>query len=59
MLQAGNDEDVRVSIHEAVISGIFNKGWAKEHDIAKPSPEGATQLVQQILRFARVGRAND
>ena len=59
MLQADNDENVWVFIHEAVISGIFNKGWAKEHDIVKPSLEGDTQLVQQILRFARVGRPND
>ena len=55
MLQADNHKDVRVLIHEAVVSGILNKGGAKEHNVVKASPEGATQLVQQILRFARVG----
>ena len=55
MLLAYNHKDVRVFINEAVVSGIFNNGGAKKHDIVKPSPEGATQLVQQILSFARVG----
>ena len=42
-------------LHEAIVGLVLNKGWAKEYDIIKPSPEGATQLVQQTFRFARVG----
>ena len=39
MLQAYSHKDVWVFIHKAVVSGIFNKGGAKEHDIVKASPE--------------------
>ena len=45
MLQANNQKDVRVFIHEAVVSGILNKGRAKEHSVVKASPEGAAQLI--------------
>ena len=59
MLLADNHKDVRVFIHESVVSGILNKGCEKEHDIIEPSIEGARQLAQQILCFARVGWPND
>ena len=46
MLQADNHKDARVFIHEAVVGFVFlTKGGAKEHNVVKASPEGATQLV--------------
>ena len=42
MLQADNHKDVRVFVREAVVSCILNKGGAKEHNVVKLPPEGAT-----------------
>ena len=41
MLQADNHKDAWVFIHEAVVSGILQR-WAKEHNVVKLPPEGAT-----------------
>ena len=59
MLQAGDDKDVRVAVHEVLISFIFNKGGAEEHDVVKLAPEGAPQLVEKILCLARVSGPHD
>ena len=59
MLQAGNDKDVRVAVHEALVCSIFNECGAEEHDVVKLAPEGAAQLVEKILRLARVSGPHD
>ena len=51
MLHADNHKDVRVFVHEAIVSGIFNKGGAEENNVAKLSPAGASQLVYKVLRL--------
>ena len=59
VLQAGNDPDVRVAVHEALVRLVLNEGRAEEHDVVKLSPERATQLVEQILRLTGVGGPHD
>ena len=49
MLHADNLKDARVFVHEAVVSGILNKGGAEENDVVKLPPEEASQLVYKIL----------
>ena len=55
VLQAGDDKDVRVAVHETLISFIFNEGGAEEHDVVKLAPEGAPQLVEKILSLTGIG----
>ena len=45
MLQADNHEDAWIFVHEAVVGGILSKGGAKQHNVVKLPPEGATQFV--------------
>ena len=45
MLQAHDHKDVRIAIHEAFVSFIFNEGGAEKHNVVKLSFEGASQLV--------------
>ena len=52
VLQAGNNKDVRVAVHEALVCLVFDKGGAEEHDVVKLAPEWAPQLVEKILRLA-------
>ena len=59
VLQAGNDPDVRVAAHEALVRLVFNKGGAEEHDVVKLAPERPPQLVEQILCLAGVGGPHD
>ena len=59
MLQAGNDPDVRVAVHEALVCLVLDKGGAEEHDVIKLAPERAPQLVQKILCLTGVGRSHD
>ena len=59
MLQAGNDNDVRIAVHEAPICPIFNEGGAEEHDVVKLAPEGAPQLVQKVLCLTGIRRPHD
>ena len=51
MLQTDNYENAWVFVNEAVVGGILNKGGAEENDVAKLPLEGATQLIQKILRL--------
>ena len=59
VLQAGNDPDVRIAVHEALVRSIFNEGGAEEHDVVKLAPERAAQLVEKILCLAQVGGTHD
>ena len=45
VLQAGDDNDVRVAVHEALVRPVLNEGGAKEHDVVKLAPKRAAQLV--------------
>ena len=58
MLFAHDHIDVRVAIHEALVSFIFNEGGAEEHDVVKLALEGTPQLVQKILCLG-IGRPHD
>ena len=59
MLQAGNHENVRIAVHEALVGRVLDKSGTEEHDVVKAPAEGAPQLVQKILCLARVGRPHD
>ena len=59
VLQAGNDPDVRIAVHEALVRLVFNEGGAEEHDVVKLAPERTAQLVEKILCLARVGGPHD
>ena len=55
MLQAGNHKDVRIAVHEALISCVLNKSGAEEHDVVKLASELPPQQVQKILCLTRIG----
>ena len=55
VLQAHDHIDVRVAVHETLVSFIFNEGGAEEHNIVKLALEGAPQLVQKILCLTGTG----
>ena len=59
MLQAGNHKDVRIAVHEALISCVLYKGGAEEHDVVKLASEWAPKLVQKVLCFTGIGGAHD
>ena len=59
MLQAGNYKDVRIAVHEALISYVLDKSGAEEHDVVKLASEGAPQLVQKVLCFTGIGGSHD
>ena len=59
MLQAGNHENVRIAVHEALVGRVLDKSRAEEHNVVKATPKGAPQQVQKILCFARVGGPHD
>ena len=59
MLQAGNHENVRIAVHEALVGRVLDKSGAEEHDVVKRAPEGAPQQGQKILCLARVGGPYD
>ena len=45
MLQAGNHENVRIAVHEALVGRVLDKSGAEEHDVVKAPPKGAPQQV--------------
>ena len=59
VMQAAYDPDVRIAVNEALVRLVFNEGGAEEHDVVKLASEGAAQLVEKILRFARVSGTHD
>ena len=59
VLQAGDDPDVRVAVHETLVRLILNEGGTEEHDVVKLTPERAAQLVEKILRLTGVGGPHD
>ena len=59
MLQAGNHKDVRIAVHEALISCVLDKSWAEEHNVVKLASEWAPQQVQQILCLTGIGGSHD
>ena len=59
MLQAGNHKDVRIAVHEALISCVLDKSGAEEHDVVKLASEGPPQLVQKILCLTGIGGSHD
>ena len=59
MLQAGNHKDVRIAVHEALISCVLDKSGAEEHDVVKLASEWAPQQVQQILCLTGIGGSHD
>ena len=42
MLQAHDNKDVRIAVHEALVGLVLNKGGAEVHDVVKLAPEGAS-----------------
>ena len=59
MLQTGNNKDVRIAVHEALISCVLDKSGAEEHDVVKLAFEGPPQQVQQILCLTGIGGSHD
>ena len=59
VLQAGDDKDVRVAVHEAPVSLVLDKGGADEHDVVKLAPEWTPQLVEKIMRLTGIGWPHD
>ena len=59
MLQAVNNKDLRVAVHEAFVCSILDKCGAEEHDVVKLAPEGAPQLVQKILCLTEIRGPHD
>ena len=59
MLQAGNNKDVRIAVHEAPVCLVLDRGGAEEHDVVKLALEGAPQLVQKILCLTGIGGPHD
>ena len=49
MLRAGNHKDVRIAVHEALISCVLDKSGDEEHNVVKLASEWAPQQVQKIL----------
>ena len=59
MLQAGNNKDVRIAVHEALVCLVLDKCGEEEHDVVKLTSEGASQLVQKVLCFTGIGGSHD
>ena len=59
MLLAGNHENVRIAVHEALVGRVLDKSGAEEHDVVKAPPEGPPQQGKKILCLARVGGPHD
>ena len=59
MLQAGNNKDVRIAVHEALVCLVLYKGREKEHNVVKLTSERAPQLVQKVLCLTRIGGSHD
>ena len=59
MLQAGNHENVRIAVHEALVGRVLDKSGAEEHDVVKAPPKGALQQVQKILCLSRIRGAHN
>ena len=59
VLQAHDHIDVRVAVHEVLVSFIFNEGGAEEHNVVKLALEGTPQLVQKILCLTGIGGPHD
>ena len=59
MLQAGNDNDVRIAVHEALVCLVLDKSGAEERDVVKLASEGAPQLVYKILCLTGIGGPHD
>ena len=43
MLLAGNHENVRIAVHEALVGRVLDKSGAEEHNVVKLASEGAPQ----------------
>ena len=59
MLLTLDHKDVRIAVHEALVSCILDKSGAEEHDVVKLASEWAPQQVQQILCFTGIGGSHD
>ena len=59
VLQAHDHIDVRVAIHETLVSLVLDKCGAEEHNVVKRASEGAPQLVQKILCLTGIRRPHD
>ena len=59
MLRAGNHENVRIAVHEALVGLVLDKSGEEEQYVVKLASEWAPQQVQKILCFARVGGPHD
>ena len=59
MLQAGNHENVRFAVHEALVGRVLDKRGAEEYDVVKAPSEGPPQQSKKILCLARVGGPHD
>ena len=59
VLEAAYDPDVRVAVHEAFVCLVLNEGGAEEDNIIKLAPKRPAQLVEKILRLARVSGPHD
>ena len=59
ILRAGNYKDVRIAVHEALVGLVLDKSGEEERDVVKLAFEWASQQVQKILCFARVGWPHD
>ena len=47
VLQAGNDKDVRVAVHEALVCLVLDKGGAEEHDVVKLALNGPRSWLRR------------
>ena len=46
---------MRVTVHEAFVGIVLDKGGAEEHNVVKLALEGAQQLVQKVLCLTGIG----
>ena len=57
MLRAGNHKDVRIAVHEALISCVLDKSGDEEHYVVKLASEGPPKLIQievDLVLFSHV-----
>ena len=59
MLQAGNHENVRIAVHEALVGRVLDKSGAEEYDVVKAPPKGPPQQGEKILCLARIRGPHD
>ena len=59
MLQAGNHENVRIAVHEAIVGRVIDKSGDEEHNVVKLASEWPPQQVQKILCLTGIGWPHD